>query len=330
MNYLTAQAATRLYEEYKDTEIAFTKEIVKTLRMDPRQVYIKFEGSQWPCIINSTSFTNAKIIIGVSGGAYKALSAKPNAQVNLRYSFYQESGQIISFFVAARVIEIVPYMDNDDLAIIKLQYLQRPAEDLITMIGRLLDANANALRRKEDRILITQTSLRKLNIIKKETIVVVQQVPRHCILQDISFGGAKIILMGLAQFLKDKEVLLNIEFEEPLEKVVIKGTIKATGLIEGRKDLVVANIHFVEPEIPLQYKIRINNYLSMLRKDELTIHSANDNLEVMKEAQPEANANSSTVQELPSQVVENTVSSAVVSENESQAEKVLVESTASN
>ena len=81
MNYLTAQAATRLYEEYKDTEIAFTKEIVKTLRMDPRQVYIKFEGSQWPCIINSTSFTNAKIIIGVSGGAYKALSAKPNATI---------------------------------------------------------------------------------------------------------------------------------------------------------------------------------------------------------------------------------------------------------
>ena len=51
MNYLTAQAATRLYEEYKDTEIAFTKEIVKTLRMDPRQVYIKFEGSQWPVLL---------------------------------------------------------------------------------------------------------------------------------------------------------------------------------------------------------------------------------------------------------------------------------------
>ena len=208
---VTAQTLNRYYDDYKDTEITFSKEIMRTLKMDPRQIYIKSGGLQWPCIISSTTFNIAKIIIGTKSGAYQVLSKQEPAPVSLRFSFYQPDGQLMSFFVSARVQICQPYMNSSDLAIVQLQYTQRPPDDLIQMIGNILDANGNAVKRKEDRIIINQDSMRRLGITKKEMVITIQNVPRHCILQDLSFGGAKIVLMGLAQYLLKKEVQLQLE-----------------------------------------------------------------------------------------------------------------------
>ena len=38
-----------------------------------RQIYIKSGGLQWPCIVNSTTFNIAKIIVGIKSGAYQVL-----------------------------------------------------------------------------------------------------------------------------------------------------------------------------------------------------------------------------------------------------------------
>ena len=263
---MTSQMTQHLYEEYKDTEIIFTKEIIHTLKMDPRQIYIKSGGSQWPCIINSTSFSSAKVIVGTSSDAYAQLSKRDAPQVSLRFSFYQADGQTMSFFVNCKVKEVNPYMSNKDLAIINFTYTQRPPEDLIQMVGHLLDANANSIKRKEDRILITQDSLRKLGLQKKETVIIVQNVPRHAILQDISFGGCKVILLGLAQFLINKEAILQLEFDDPHETITLKGTIIGTTFIKDRKDIVAANIKFNEDSITLGYKVHINNYLQQSEK----------------------------------------------------------------
>ncbi len=269
MEIQTAQQTQRLFETYKNTEVIFSKDIIKALKLDPRQIYIKSAGSQWPCIINSTSFTQAKIILGTSGGAFQVLSKKEQASINLRFSFYESDGQILSFFVSGKVVEISPYINNKDLSIITLQYTQRPPDDLILMIGHLLDANENFLKRKEERIPITVETLRKLNIAKKETIVTIQNVPRHCILQDISFGGTKVILLGLAQYLMNKECILKLDFVDPDETIELKGSIVGSAFVQGRKDIFSANIKFDENSISLAYKIRINKYISSIRKDEL-------------------------------------------------------------
>jgi len=104
----------------------------------------------------------------------------------------------------------------------------------------------------------------------------VQNVPRHCILRDVSFSGAKIILLGLAQFLKDKETILRLEFEDPREIINLKGSIVATAEISGRKDMVAVSIKFDEKAIPLSYKIHINNYLTAVRKTQLSAVDAKE------------------------------------------------------
>ena len=274
MGIVTSQQLTRYYELYRDTEVIFSKEVIKTLHMDPRQVYVKCTDSQWPCIINSTSFSGAKFIIGSKGGAYARLS-KEKGTVNLRFCFSQGEKQPISFFVSARVQEIVPYMESSDLAIVNLTYIQRPPDDLIELIGRLLEANTNALRRRDERIPITEESLRKLSLAKADAVIFIDNVPRHCIVRDISFSGAKILLLGVAQFLNNKNAVLRLEFYDPHEVISLPASIVKTDMAQGRKDIIIVCLQYDATKIPITYKLHINNYLTGMRKSQLsTYHSA--------------------------------------------------------
>ena len=190
MGVITSQQLTRYYEQFCDTEIAFSKDIIRVLNIDPRQIYIKCNGTQWPCIINSTSFKLARIIIGTKGGAYQMISQKEPPAVSLRFCFKEEGNQMMSFFVNSKVTNISPYMNSQDLVIVTLTFTQRPPDDLIEQIGGLLEANQNAIRRKEEYILINEENKRKLGLMREETVVMIENVPRHCILRQISFGGA--------------------------------------------------------------------------------------------------------------------------------------------
>lgn len=274
MGIATSQQISRYYDMYRDTEITFSKEIIKTLGLIPKQVFIKCGGNQWPCIINSTSLLSARIIVGTKGGAYAALS-KQSSTVNLRFFFSQTESQQMSFYITSRVSNITPYMNSNDLAIITLNFLQRPPDDFIEMIGRLVEANANSIRRKEERIIINEESKRKLELFKEDILVSIDNVPRHCILRDLSFSGAKIILMGLAQFVKGKDTVIRLDFLEPIETIILKGNVVAVSQVEGRKELIAASIKFYEESIPMTYKIRINNYVTAIRKTQL--YNANNN-----------------------------------------------------
>ena len=283
MGIATSQQLTKYYDQYRDTEITFTKDIIRALGLDPRQVYVKCNGGQWPCIINSTSFQHAKIIVGTKGGAFQALAAKDNPTANIRFCFNEQEGDgIITFLVSSRVAEIRPYMNSKDLVIVTLQFTARPPDDLIEICGRLLEANANAIRRREERIPINEDSKRKLNLAKEECNVIVQSVPRHCVVRDISFSGARVILIGLSQYLSGKEAILRLEFNEPSEILSIRGTIVAADLIQGRKDICIASLKFDESSLPLSFKMHLNTYLTAVRKIQL---SASEQIAQQKAAQ---------------------------------------------
>ena len=173
------------------------------------------------------------------------------------------------------VQEIVPYMESSDLAIVNLTYIQRPPDDLIELIGRLLEANTNALRRRDERIAITEDSLRKLSLAKADAVVFIDNIPRPCIVRDISFSGAKILLLGVAQFLNQKNAVLRLEFYDPHEMISLPASIVKTDIVQGRKDIIIVCIQYDAANIPITYKLHINNYLTGMRKSQLsTYHSA--------------------------------------------------------
>ncbi len=281
MGVTTSQQLNKYYDLFRDTEIPFTKDVILTLKMDPRQVYIKCNGGQWPCIVNSTSFQMARIIVGIKGGAFQELSKeskKPEEQKSvsqIRFCFYDANNQPINFFVSGKVSTIATYMQSKDLVIVTLNFTQRPPDDLIEPVGRLLEANANALRRREERIAINADSMRKLSLTKEETFVMIDEVPRKCIVRDLSFSGAKVILLGVEKFLTNKSTVLKLDFEDPVENLSIPGMIVSAEPVEGRKDIVAASISFDEPKIPLAYKLHINNFVTAVRKNQLPEQQAN-------------------------------------------------------
>ncbi len=194
------------------------------------------------------------------------LSQKETGPVQVRFCFTNSDGQLISFFVNGRVSDIKPYMNSAELAIITISFTQRPPDDLIERLGTLLDANANAMRRKDERIILNADVKRKLGLAKEEAIVQIQGVPRHCIIRDLSFGGVKIIMVGIQKYVENQQALLQMRFEDPAEVIQVGGVVVASSPIEGRKDILMVSIKFGDKTVPIAYRIRINNYLVNLRK----------------------------------------------------------------
>jgi hypothetical protein len=274
---ITSQKITSYYDRFKNIEITFTKDLIQVTGLITQEVSLKCGTDVCPCIIYSSSFEHVKIVASIKTELLRKLE-ETNNSVSLRWCFKNpDGGNPVAFFTSARSVGFSPYGNSEDVALFTLQFTQRPPDNLIEIMGRILDANFNFAKRKDERILITADSQRKLNVFTKETTVFIENVPRHCILRDLSFSGAKIIMMGVAKFLVNKPIALRVDFDEPRESFLIKGQFIRSELVEGRKDLVALAIRFEESLVPIGYKIRINDYVSQVR------------LEIM----PEANATNS-------------------------------------
>lgn len=267
MSISTSHQISRYYDFFCDKEIVFTKANLHSLKIDPRQIYVKCSGGQWPCIINSSSLQMAKIIIGTSSGAYLQMQKNPNSVVSLRYCFLEKANSPIHFFVNSTVTEINKYQNTNELAIITLTFTQRPPDDLISRIGEFIEANENFQHRKEERIDINKNSIRKLGIEKEESVIFIENVPRRCILKDISFSGAKVMLVGIPKFLSGKRIDLKIDFIDTNESVLIQGTIPRAEFLEGRKDIAVVHICFNNDTVPMTYKLHLNNFITTFQKN---------------------------------------------------------------
>jgi hypothetical protein len=266
MAILTSQKISTYYELFKTIDVIFSKEIIQVTGLVANQVYLKCVGDFWPCVVYSTSFNGAKVVVNIKTGILQKLEWANNV-VSLRFCFKNaETGNTVTFFVNTKAAGYTPYGKSGEVIILNLQFTQRPPDDLIEIMGRILDANVNSAKRREERIAITADSIRKLSL-TKESSILIQGVPRHCILRDISFSGAKIIMMGVAKFLVDKEAVLRLEFDDPREVFLLKGKFIRSETVEGRKELVSLAVLFDESIVPMGYKVRINDYISQVRPE---------------------------------------------------------------
>jgi hypothetical protein len=277
MGLLTSQKLVSLYERYKTIDVTYTKEIIQVTGLITQQVFLKCVSDFWPCVIYASSFVGAKVVSNVKSGLLTKLQ-QANNMVSLRFCFKSsDTGAPVPFFVSAKCVGYTPYNNSKDVAVFNLQFTQRPPDDLIEIMGRMLDANINSAKRKDERIIITPESMRRLHVDSNNTAVFIQKVPRRCILRDISFSGAKVIMMGVSKFLVDKEVALRIDFDDPREAFLIPGKFIRSEDVEGRKELLALGIVFNEKQVPMGFKMRINDYLGQVRVEDRTDHHTDKN-----------------------------------------------------
>jgi hypothetical protein len=267
MGILTTQLVQVYFDRFKNTEVTFTKEMIQATGLIAEQVHMKCATDFWPCVFYSTSFQGAKIVANIKSGLPEKLK-QSNNMASVRLCFKSiEDGNPVTFFVAGKVTATVPYKDSGDVSLFTIQYTQRPPDYLIEIVGRVLDANINFSKRKDEKIILTTESRRKFKLPTRETVVFIQNVPRRCLLRELSYSNAKVIMMGVAKFLVGKETAVRLDFEEPGESILIKGKITDSEDVEGKKEMLVLNLEFDVAQIPTGYKMRVNEYLMATRLD---------------------------------------------------------------
>lgn len=264
MPLITSQQLAHYYQQYRAIDVTFNKEVSRALGLVPRQVYFKCLGSQVPCIIYASSLNGARIIANLDDAMYDRIR-RANNVISLRYCFKQlEKSAPLAFFVAAKVVGYNPYgSENKNLNFISLEFTQRPPDDLIAILGRMLDTNANSQKRRGDRIVISEDVMRKMGLKAREAVIYIDNLPRKCMLRDLSFGGAKVIIPGVAKFIVNKPVILRISIE--VGQINLPGKTVRFEEVQGRRDIAAFAIQFSEDHVPMEYKMMVSEYLASVK-----------------------------------------------------------------
>jgi hypothetical protein len=266
MSIVTSQQLARYFEQYGSVEVTFTREVGEATGLVARHLYLKVSDQQWPCIIYSSSMRAAKVIASVRNAFFDSLR-KSNSHVSLRLCFrLPDKTEPISFFVPCHAAGFTPYNpQNPDVQIISLEFTQRPPDDLILILGTLLEANANAKRRTEERIVLSAESVKKLGIESRDSTVEIEGARRRCILRDLSFSGARVLVGGSAEGLEGTSLTLRVRRGEQTGEMALPGVVRRTEEVQGRTDIRALGIQFTA-EPPMSYKLMISGYLSSARK----------------------------------------------------------------
>lgn len=267
MAIVTSQQLSTYYELYRSIEVTLTKDVSQLLGFLQDQVALKLMGHQWPCLIYSTSLEGAKIILNLKPDQIERLRTGSNL-VSLRYGFRNaDKTEPVTFFASGRIKGYNRYNSNtnNDLYFMTVEFTQRPSDDLIEVLGRFLEANVNSQKRKDVRLSVSEATIKKLGFASCNTIIAVEKVDRKCLIRDLSFGGALILIPGVAKFLQGRSAVIRLVLEDNNQVLSIPGKFVRVDPVEGRRDITQAALQFDDATIPHAYKLKMNDALRAVK-----------------------------------------------------------------
>lgn len=266
MSIITSQQLARYFEQYAPIEVTFNKQVIAATGLVTRNVYLKIQDRQVPCVVFSSSMAVAKVIAGVKAPVFAALK-ETGSRLTLRWCFKRpDKVEPITFFVTCHATGFTHYsVQEPDVQIITLEYSQRPPDDLIQILGTMLEAKCNSQNRKEERIVITPESMKKFGLESRDALLFMDGAARRCVLRDVSFGGAKVLTPALPESALEKQVSLKIAKGEQAAEMTLPGVIKRIEEVGGRKDIVAVSIQY-SADPPMTYKLLISSFLTSMRK----------------------------------------------------------------
>ena len=100
-------------------------------------------------------------------------------------------------------------------------------------------------------------SMKALGLESREAGLCVDGVEGRCLLRDLSFSGAKVLVHGKAAAFLEKQVVLRPEFSDRRTLVSLAGRVLRWEDMANREDIGAIAIRF-EEGVPMQYKLAIN------------------------------------------------------------------------
>jgi len=276
MSIVTMQQLARYYEQYRTTDVTFNKEVIRAVGLVPKGVYLKIHDRQIPCIVFSSSLSAARVIAGIPAPVMTILRQATN-RLALRWCFkLPDKVEPITFFVTCRPTGFTHYaVQGPDVHFATLEFTQRPPDDLIQILGSLLEAQFNSQKRKDERVIVSPETMKKLGLESREAALVVDGKEHKCVLRDLSFSGAKVIVSGKAESFASRGVSLRLALGDRSPEITLPAAVRRVEEVGGRKDILTVGIEYsVDP--PMSYKLLINSYVSTMRKAAQEVVSAQE------------------------------------------------------
>ena len=262
MTESASQRLAHLYKTYGDTEVAFNARVILASGLQTGDIHLKVGDLHQPCVLYACSMKGARVIAEI-GGSFSEALARHNNVTALRLGFRQKDEPAdLTFFVSSRVESLSEYHPNkQQFRFISLSFVQRPPDALIGILGSLIEITANEIRRRDERIVVSDENMKSIGLESKESCVAIAGASRRCIVRDLSFSGAKILVTAAGSMTGDSRVALKLSKCEKPDSTVLDGSVVRVEQVEGRNDVVALSIHY-SSEPPISYMQRINSYFA--------------------------------------------------------------------
>jgi hypothetical protein len=260
MTESASQRLALLYKKYGDTEVAFNARVILSSGLLTGDIHLKVGDHHQPCVLYACSMKGARVIAEI-GSSFVEVLARHNNVTALRLGFRQQDEPAdFTFFVSSRVESLSEYHPHKpQFRFISLSFVQRPPDALIGILGSLIEITANEIRRRDERIVVNDENMKKIGLESKESCVAFAGSARRCIVRDLSFSGAKILVTASGSMPGDSRVVLKLSKCEKKDATVLDGSVVRVEEVEGRNDVVAMSIQY-SSEPPISYLQKINSY----------------------------------------------------------------------
>jgi hypothetical protein len=256
---LTVQHLAHLYEEFSETEVTFNGQVIIESGLITSDVRLTVGANHLPSVLYACSMRGARVIAEIGQNTNEVLT-HTSSSATLRLGFKQsDEKKPVSFIVPCRVESLSENnAQRPNVRFVTVEFSQKPSDSLIGILGSLLEIKANALRRRDQRIILTPDNMKKIGLQSRESCLAIDGASRRCLLRDLSFGGAKVLLSMLGLPKGPQRVMLKLQKCEIRDDAVLTGSIVRVEDVEGHDDLVALSIQY-NTDTPISYKQKINS-----------------------------------------------------------------------
>jgi hypothetical protein len=262
----TAQKIHFYYSRFSDREIIFNTDVIASTGLLPVKVSIKCLSETYPCILYVSSMIGARILVEAKVFMFDFIK-KANNNVSLRLFFLEHGlGKEISFFIHSKVKSHNKYQGNKpNLFFMNLEFLNKPPDDFILILGGHIENESKMERRFQERIVINDTNQLEFGIQDVDTFLFIEGKGKKCVLNEISIFSAKVLMEGLPEDYMNKRVILLMKAQALKEMGEMVGEVTRCDTISKVENLISLIITFDQEAIPPVYKMWIGECLEAIK-----------------------------------------------------------------
>ncbi len=134
---------------------------------------------------------------------------------------------------------------------------------LLEMEEQVMEWNKRSENRYE--IGLDEKKIKAINFKKAEQIIVIDKHQLPCVINNISYNGAKITTYQ-ADFKKDKKVCLYLSFIQPIKQIPIIGDVRNCLLKTTIDNKIVSVASLKFENAPYEYNLRLNDFIKKMEK----------------------------------------------------------------